>query len=87
MYNWSILDYVTSGADYFLTESYANKVYNAVKDVSGLLCMKFSGKCSRDELYSYLGDNRFTALKVTIHLFYFALYSFTPKQSNNYTVQ
>ena len=37
------------------SQEYANKVYNAVKDVSNLICGNFWSKCSRDDLFSFMG--------------------------------
>lgn len=55
-------EYMKHG-EMFLSEEYANKVYNAVKDVSNLICGNFWSKCSRDDLFSFMGDNAYTELK------------------------
>jgi len=53
----------------FISEAYANKVYNGLKDTSNMICGNWPwSQCSRDDLFGFLGDNKYTSLKVNYRI-------------------
>ena len=49
--------------DYHLSEDYANKVWRSIYRTNHLICGNLFKKCKEDELFNYIGNNRWTSLK------------------------
>ncbi|KAL5272241.1 hypothetical protein ACHWQZ_G000454 [Mnemiopsis leidyi] len=48
---------------YFLSTTYSDKVWKSTKTQSTLLCGHLFSSCSKDDLFGFLGNNRWTKLR------------------------
>jgi hypothetical protein len=49
---------------YYLSQDYSDKVWMSIRKTSKMICGNFWSQCSHDDLFSFIGDNHWTELKV-----------------------